>query len=110
MFNGATPPPRHVPNLMITRWIQRVAEVRFYLLSYAPVPARWEPDLLEVTPSRGGRTWLIIHFHGSAEHFPHERLEGYWRALVGRLGEPRSMRIALPDHSFIEVLVFPAAR
>ena len=110
VFNGATPPPWHVPNLMITRWIQRVAEVRFYLLSYAPVPARWEPDLLEVTPMRGGRTWLIIHFHGSAEHFPHERLEGYRRTLVGRLGEPRSMRIPLPDRSFIEVLEFPAAR
>lgn len=110
VFNGATPPPRDIPHLMISRWIQRVAEVRFYLLRYAPVPTRWEPAPEQVAAMPGGRTWLIIHRHGCTAYFPHERLAAYQRALIDRLGLPQSMTVPLPDHSSVEVWVFNPTR
>ena len=39
--------PRRSPlvnDLMVMPWLQRVGEARYYLLRYAPVPVRWEPD------------------------------------------------------------------
>jgi hypothetical protein len=88
VFNGASPPPL-VKGLMVMPWLQRVAEARFYLMQYAPVPLRWEPDPETVVPGPGGKVWLLIQDHGDNAYFPHARLEGYQRALTDRLGPPR---------------------
>ena len=69
VFNGASPPPL-VKDLMVMPWLQRVAEARFYLLKYAPVPLRWEPDPETVVPNPGGKIWLIIQNHGDADVLP----------------------------------------
>ncbi len=96
VFNGATPPPP-VPDLMISRWVQRVAEVRFYLLATAPVPTRWEPEPETVAPPPGGKTWFIIQRHGSRKMFPEARLAAYQRVLDARLGQPETTRYPLAD-------------
>ena len=108
VFNGATPPPRDVPDLMVSRWIQRVAEVRFYLLQAAPVPTLWEPDPNAVNPVPGGRTWLIVHRHGSRRAFPETRLATYQRALDARLG-PRvaTQFFSFPEGESVEARVYP---
>ena len=105
MFNGATPPPV-VDDLMITRWVQRVAEVRFYLLASAPVPTLWEPDPETVAPLPGGRTWLIIQHHGSVKMFPAARLAAYRRVLDARLGQPETTRYLLADNESWTVCVY----
>jgi hypothetical protein len=105
-FNGATPPPMNVPNVMISQWIQRVAEIRFYLQSLSPVPLSWEPDPRAVAPSPNGRTWLIIHRHGHAALFPRERLAAYEHALTGRLGVATTFFYPLEKESSIEVWLF----
>jgi 4-amino-4-deoxy-L-arabinose transferase-like glycosyltransferase len=96
VFNGASPPPL-VKDLMVMPWLQRVAEARFYLLSYAPVPLRWEPDPDTVIPNPGGKIWLIIQNHGDPAYFPEDRLASYQRAFVERLGRPSTTtRFDLP--------------
>ena len=82
VFNGASPLPL-LKDLMVMPWPSpRVAEARFYLLTYAPVPVRWEPDPETVLPSPDGRIWLIIQNHGDTEFFPVTRLAAYqMRAL-----------------------------
>jgi 4-amino-4-deoxy-L-arabinose transferase-like glycosyltransferase len=102
VFNSATPPP-HVPELMVTRWIQRVAEVRFYLLSYAPVPTRWEPDPETVQPIPGGSVWFLIQRHGSVKYFAEGRLAAYQRILDERLGRPEMTRFSLADNESLVV-------
>ena len=87
VFNGATPLP-DVEDLMRMRWLQRVAVVRFYLSSYAPVPLRWQPDPAWL-PNPRGRTWLIVQEHGDEDYFPEDRLAAYRLALQERLGPPR---------------------
>ena len=89
VFNGASPPPL-VKDLMVLPWLQRVGEARFYLLKYAPVPLRWEPDPATVVLNPGGKIWLIIQNHGDADYFPEDRLSDYRRALDARLGRPRT--------------------
>ena len=96
VFNGASPPPI-VKDLMVMPWLQRVAEARFYLLKYAPVPLRWEPDPATVGPNPSGSIWLIIQNHGDPEYFPEDRLIAYQRALDERLGLPfTTTRFDLP--------------
>lgn len=107
VFNGAMPPPRDVPNLMLSRWIQRVAEVRYNLLALAPVPTLWEPDPATVEPTQTGRTWLIVQFHGNAKHYPAARLAAFQAALAQRLGPPNSSEvISLADHETLTVTRF----
>ncbi len=96
VFNGASPPPA-LKDLMVMPWLQRVAEARFYLLNYAPVPVRWEPDPETIGPVPGGKIWLIIQDHGDPDYFPRDRGSAYERALDQRLGPPRlTTRFALP--------------
>ncbi len=96
-FNGATPLP-DLTDLMRMRWLQRVAVVRFYLSSYAPVSLRWQPDPDTVLPNPRGRTWLIVQNHGDADYFPEEMLAAYRLALEERLGPPRlTARFDLPN-------------
>jgi hypothetical protein len=88
VFNSVTPPPT-IPDLMITRWLQRVAVVRYYLHCYADVPISWEPDPHTVQPAPGGRLWLINQRHGDDRFFSDERLATYQAALESRLGQPQ---------------------
>jgi hypothetical protein len=96
VFNGASPPPL-VKDLMVMPWLQRVAEARFYLLNYAPVPLRWEPDPETVVPNARGKIWLIVQNHGDVDYFPHYRSVTYQQAFDERLGPPlTTTRFALP--------------
>jgi hypothetical protein len=88
VFNSVTPPPT-IPDLMITRWLQRVAVVRYYLLRFADVPIRWEPDPHTARPAPRGRLWLIIQRHGDDRFFSDERLASYQADLEGRFGQPQ---------------------
>jgi hypothetical protein len=109
VFNSVTPPPM-ISDLMITRWLQRVAVVRFYLLSYAPVSLRWEPDPVTVIPRPGGRVWLIIQRHGENRFFSEDRLAAYQCDLEKRLGPPRiTARYSLPNNESWCICVYSAA-
>ncbi len=88
VFNSVTPPPT-IPDLMITRWLQRVAVVRYYLRRCAEVPIRWEPDPRSVRPATGERVWLIVQRHGDDRYFSEERLAAYQASLEERLGQPQ---------------------
>ena len=68
VFDGASPLPL-VKDLMVMPWLQRVAEARFYLLKYSPVPLRWEPDPQTIARTGDGRIWLIIQNHGDRASF-----------------------------------------
>lgn len=97
VFNGASPPPL-VKDLMVMPWLQSVAEAHFYLLRYAPVPLRWEPDTESVVPNPDGKIWLIIQNHGDQEYFPTDRLAAYQRDFEERMGPPRkTTRFTLPQ-------------
>lgn len=107
VFNSVTPPPM-IADLMITRWLQRVAVVRFYLLSYAPVPVRWEPDPQTILPFSDGRVWLIIQRHGDNRFFSEDRLAAYRGALEKSLGPPReTSRISLPNDETWTICIYP---
>jgi hypothetical protein len=106
VFNGATPPPR-APDMNLSQWLQRVAEIRFYLLSLSPVPTRWEPDPRTVVAPREGRTWLIVQRHGCEKYYPYQHLADYQRALIARLGKPAHTEVfVLKDRESIEVWMF----
>jgi hypothetical protein len=110
VFNGATPPPSHVPGVMVSYWIQRVAEVHFYLQSRAPVPVHWEPDPSTVGRSPTGRTWFVVHKHGCPWAYPHARLAAYHAALASRLGVPRPVAsYRIEDDETLEVFAFHPA-
>lgn len=88
VFDGATPLPQ-VHDLMVSQWVQRVAEFRYDVRRLAPVPAQWEPDPQAVVPPQGGgRIWLLVHHHGCARLYPEARLAAYERALTTRFGPP----------------------
>src|SRR5262249_190649 len=110
VFNSVTPPPL-IPALMMTRWMQRVAAVRYYLLSYARIPVDWEPDPQTVVPDPGGRVWLIIQRHGDDRFFSERRLADYRRALERRLGLPETtIPLTLPDDESWSICAFAAER
>ena len=91
VFNGATPPPP-MPDLMTQRWMQQVAEVRYYITLRAPCPISWEPDPERVEAPRGpGRTFLLVHQPARLD-YPHDRLARYREALARVLGRPRVTR------------------
>jgi hypothetical protein len=109
VFNGVTPPPA-IPDLMITRWLQRVAVVRYYLLRYADVPIHWEPDPHTVRPAPGRRLWLIIQRHGDDRFFSEDRLAAYQAALEMRLGQPQFLdRLELANGESWTILVYSRA-
>jgi hypothetical protein len=88
VFNSVTPPPA-IPDLMITRWLQRAAVVRYDLRRYAEVPICWEADPRSVQTAPGGRVWLIAQHHGIDRFFSEGRLAAYRVALEERLGQPQ---------------------
>jgi hypothetical protein len=109
VYNGVTPPPP-IPDLMITRWIQRVAVMRYYLRVYAAVPVRWEPDPATITLDPGGRLWLIVQRHGDQRFFSEQRLAAYRASLEARLGRPREIApLFLPNEERWSIWVYPAA-
>ena len=57
-------PPTPAPDLMIRQWLQQVAEVRFYITRWVPVPVYWEPDPRRVKAVHR-RTWFIAHQSGT---------------------------------------------
>jgi hypothetical protein len=89
VFDGATPLPQ-VPDLMLSQWVQRVAEFRYDVRRLAPVPVDWEPDPRDVAVAQGGRLRLLVHHHGCARIYPLARLEAYEKALAARFGPPES--------------------
>ena len=109
VFNGVTPPPL-IPDLMITRWLQRVAVVRYYLRSLSPAPIRWQPDPDAVHPGPGGRLWLIVQRHGDERFFSEARLSAYESALTARLGRPQFFdRFDLPNGESWTISAYPAS-
>ncbi len=111
VFNSVTPPPVF-DDLMLTQWLQRVAEVRFYLLSYSPVPVRWEPEPETIVSSPPGKVWLIVQRHGDIRHFSEEKRAAYQQAVERRLGPlvPTS-RFDLPnDESWSIFMESPSPR
>lgn len=105
VFDGATPLPR-VRDLMVSQWVQRVAEFRYDVRRLAPVPAHWEPDPLTVVPPRGGRIWLLVHHHGCAKLYPDARLAAYEQALTARFGPPTSSGPLFVDGATLVVHVY----
>jgi hypothetical protein len=109
VFNGVTPPPL-IPDLMITRWLQRVAVVRSDLQSLIPAPIHWEPDPATVHPGLGGRLWLVIQRHGDERFFSEDRLTAYQSALTARLGQPQFFdRFDLPNGETWTIWAYPAS-
>ena len=109
VFNGVTPPPL-IPDLMITRWLQRVAVVCYYLRSEVPSPIRWEPDPGAVHPGSGGRLWLIVQRHGDERFFSEARLAAYDSALARRLGQRQFLdRYDLPNGESWTIWAYPAS-
>jgi hypothetical protein len=107
VFNGVTPPPE-IPDLMITRWLQRVAEARYDLRSVLSAPIRWEPDPATVRAGPGGRVWLLIQRHGDERFFSEERLADYESALSSRLGTPQFVaRFDLPHEESWTIWAYP---
>jgi hypothetical protein len=110
VFNGVTPPPR-IPDLMITRWLQRVAVARYYLRRYVPATIRWEPDPATVHPGPNGRLWLIVQRHGDERFFSEARLASDESTLAARLGHPQFYaRYSLPNGESWTIWAYPAAR
>ena len=109
VFDGATPLPRDVPDLMVTQWIQRVAELRFYLLSLAPVPIQTKPDPATIAPLETGRTWLLLHFHGNKTYYPQAQRDAYHAAIIARLGPPDAISFLdkIDDQESLAILRFP---
>ena len=105
VFDGVEGLPDQ-PWVMNSVWVQRVAKLRYYLLSRAPVPVRWESDPRNVGPNPGGRTWLIVHDHGFGPIYPQTLRAVYEPIVRARLGPPRSSRQALPVGSIVEVHAF----
>lgn len=108
VFNGVTPPPE-IPDLMITRWLQRVAVMRHYLRRFVPVPIAWHPDPLAEADALppGGRLWLVVQRHGDERFFSESALAAYRRALELRLGPPeRFGRVDLPNDETWTIWVY----
>src|SRR5262249_38247625 len=109
VFNGVTPPPL-IPDLMITRWLQRVAVVRYDLQSLMPAPIRWEPDPATVHPGPAGRLWLVIQRHAAERSFPGDGRAAYQSALTARLGQPQFFdRFDLPNGETWTIWAYPAS-
>jgi hypothetical protein len=85
VFDGATPLPQ-VPDMMVSQWVQRLAEFRYDVRRLAPVPVSWEPEPSAVTYPPRGRIWLLVHHHGCAQLYPGARLAAYEKALNARWG------------------------
>ncbi len=110
VFNGATPPPR-VPNLMVLPLLQRVGEAHYYLLKYAPVPVRWEPNPESIVPGQANRFWLIVQNHGDTNYFPVDRLAEFRRTLEARLGPAEeTMHFDLPRGETWSIALYHPAR
>ena len=109
VFDGATPLPPHAPELMVTQWIQRVAEMRFYFLSLAPVPVHAMPDPSTIAPLQSGRTWLLLHHHGNKTFYPHAQRDAYHAAILARLGPPDEISFLdkIDDQESLAILRFP---
>jgi hypothetical protein len=107
-FDGAQPLPRY-PDLMLSIWVQRVAKLRFSLLSQAPVPLLYQPDPGSLEPSPSGRTFLIVHDHGFGPLYPRTHRENYEAILRYRLGASRTATRELAGGSKVTVSVFEAA-
>lgn len=109
VFNSVTPPPL-IPDLMITRWLQRVAVVRYYLRTAIPARIRWEPPPATVCPAAGGRLWLVIQRHGDERFFSERRLADYQSNLATRLGHPQFFdRFDLPDGESWTIWIYPTS-
>lgn len=108
VFNGVTPPPP-IPDLMITRWLQRVAVVRYDLESALSAPVRWEPDPATIHLGPGGRLWLLAHRHGDERFFSEERLAAYEAALAAHFGAPQFFdRYDLPNGESWTLTIYTA--
>jgi Dolichyl-phosphate-mannose-protein mannosyltransferase len=105
VFDGATPLP-DAPDLMTTIWVQRVAIFRFYIHSLARVPTSWEPNPGDLKPNADGRTWFLVHHHGSKESFPDARRRAYELAVRARLGAGRLSLHKVAQKSVIGVEIF----
>ncbi len=108
VFDGADPLPL-TADVMTSKWVQRVAKLRFYLLRYAPTPPLWEPDPNHITPSPGRRTWVILHDHGCEPMYPRDRRTTFERLARAKVGSILSYRWATPDHSTIDVIASRAS-
>jgi hypothetical protein len=109
VFNGANPPPWQ-NDLMTQRWIQQVAEFKFYCLLKSPVGVFWEQPPKTIPPSSPGkRTWLIMHQSGW-DHFPYAQMQEYKSRFEHRFGTPiRSKRYQLGyANEYIEVWEYEA--
>lgn len=105
VFDGATPLPQ-VPDLMLSLWVQRLAEFRYDVRSNAPVPVDWEPDPRAVTPSPGGRVWLLVHHHGCGWIYPGARSAAYRDAFAGRFGPAVSAESWSVDRATLAVHLY----
>ncbi|MFO0952994.1 MAG: glycosyltransferase family 39 protein [Isosphaeraceae bacterium] len=107
VFDGADPLP-HYPAVMASVWVQRVAKLRYYVLSLSPVPARFESDPRSLASSSlsDGRTWLILHDHGFAALYPQAVRARFEPTARAALGPPASSRHTLPVGSTVDVHVF----
>ena len=92
---------------MISKWVQRVAEFKFYLVSYSPVPVLWQPPPEALTQAHGGRTWLLIHRHGHRFYFSERNRDRYQSAVQARFGPPQeTFVLRFSEHDSVEVSVF----
>ncbi|MDR3638968.1 MAG: glycosyltransferase family 39 protein [Isosphaeraceae bacterium] len=105
VFDGATPLPQ-VPEMMVSQWVQRVADFRYDVRSLAPVPVWWEPDPQTVALLHGRRIWFFVHHHGCARLYPGARLAAYEKALTARLGPPVSSGPLFVDGAILVVHVY----
>jgi hypothetical protein len=109
VFNSVTPPPL-IPDLMITRWLQRVAVARYYLRSAIPARIRWEPPPATVCPAAGGHLRLVIQRHGDDRFFSEQRLANYQSTVATTLGLPQLFdRFDLPNGESWTIWSYPSS-
>lgn len=107
VFDGADPLPLSF-DVMTSKWVQRVAKLRYNLMANAPSRPEWEPDPSSLSPIEGGRTWVILHDHGNEVMYRGDRRKSFERGVRERLGATDFSRVRISTGSKIVVLVAPA--
>jgi hypothetical protein len=94
--------------LMMSKWIQQEAELRFYLSKDAPCSIRWIDHPSQVSANHAGRTALIIH-HSGAPEFADRPLALILQDLIAQTGRAHHQHFELGLREFIDVYTFPTA-
>ncbi len=107
VFDGLDRLP-DAPGTFLEHWLQQMAEVRYNILSKAPVPVLWDPPLAEFADLGPGRTWLIVH-RSRCPGFDEVGLSQRIATLTRLAGPPRVRSIRMTRGESLEAFEFAPA-